>query len=662
MFAALNDFHESSMTVFTPAERAAADECEARAAALRHAARQRLPDWRDRMAAWEASVRESMPEWRVMTPTDIPFEGQKFRVLEDGSVLSESYAPTKMDNRFRLTTDVRGITAVRVEALTHPQLPRRGPGRATDGTGVLTEFALETSPVDDEWNLTTAAWRSAHADVSPEPAPLSAPYLERDAAKDQRTTGPVAYAVDGDLNTGWTTDVDPARRNVDHAAVFVAETPVSLEGEGEYLLSFRMTMKHGGWNSDDNQSNILGRYRFSVTTDPVDALPPALTRPQREALAKPPAERSPAEADLLFDRWLRDAEPAEAARLNAVWAAYPEGTSQLVVEALDTPRPTAVMLRGDFLSPGEPVAPGVPEVLGALPDTDEPARLRLARWLADEDTPTTARVAVNRLWQAYFGRGLVETPEDFGMQSPPPSHPRLLDWLARELIDSGWSLKHVHRLILDSATYRQSSRVEPETLAADPYNVWLSRGPRLRVDAEAVRDGALAAAGLLDLTVGGPSVYPPAPEFLFRPPASYGPKTWAETDGAKRYRRSLYVHRFRSVLYPPLEAFDAPKADAACVRRERSNTPLQALVLLNERQFVEAAAAMGERVRRQAAAEADRIDLAHRLATSRVPTEREANVLADFLAAERAAGADETEAWAALCRVLLNLDETITKG
>ena len=224
----------------------------------------------------------------------------------------------------------------------------------------------------------------------------------------------------------------------------------------------------------------------------------------------------------------------------------------------------------------------MPAFLHPLPPNADDSRLTLARWLVDRRSPTTARVFVNRLWQTYFGTGLLETPEDFGTRAGLPSHPELLDWLACEFMDHGWSIKEVQRLLVNSATYRQSSKVTPELYERDQYNRFLARGPRFRVEAEIVRDIALGASGLLNEKLGGPSVMPPAPAFLFQPPASYGPKVWQEDTGPDRYRRAVYTFRFRSVPYPMLQIFDAPNGDFSCVRRQRSNTPLQALASLNE--------------------------------------------------------------------------------
>jgi hypothetical protein len=327
----------------------------------------------------------------------------------------------------------------------------------------------------------------------------------------------------------------------------------------------------------------------------------------------------------------------------------------------ESARQTHILARGDFLKPGKTVSAGVPAFLNPLPDSGPATRLTFAKWLVDRQAPTTARAFVNRVWQAYFGTGLVASSENFGTQGDAPSHPELLDWLAVEFMDSGWDVKRLHRLILTSATYRQSSKVTPDLLQKDPANRLLARGPRVRVDAEIVRDIALAASGLLDVKIGGPSVYPPAPALLFVPPASYGPKIWKEESGPERYRRALYTFRYRSVPYPMLQAFDAPNGDTSCVRRTRSNTPLQALTTLNEPVFVEAARALASRTMREGGAtDEDRVAFAFRRCVARAPSPGESAELLAFVKRQRAR-IDEFSAWTALSRVLLNLDETITK-
>jgi hypothetical protein len=275
----------------------------------------------------------------------------------------------------------------------------------------------------------------------------------------------------------------------------------------------------------------------------------------------------------------------------------------------------------------------------------------------------------------------VETAEDLGTQSAAPSHPQLLDWLAVEFMDRSWDVKAMQRLIVTSATYRQSSSVSPELSARDPYNRLLARGPRFRVDGEIVRDIALAASGLLNPEVGGKSVYPPAPAFLFQPPASYGPKVWEIQNGPERYRRALYTFRFRSVPYPALQVFDTPNGESSCVRRARSNTPLQALTTLNEPMFVESAQALALKTLDEGGAtDADRLNYAMRRVVSRRPSAEETRELLALLEKEQAHFSDgrhdpaefapavprnatgaQTAAWTAVARVLLNLDETITK-
>jgi hypothetical protein len=370
-------------------------------------------------------------------------------------------------------------------------------------------------------------------------------------------------------------------------------------------------------------------------------------------------------------------------RIEALWKDHPEGTTQLTMNERSALRPTHVLKRGDFLKPGATVSVGTPSFLHPYRNDSTLDRVGFAHWLVDRNSPTTARAYVNRVWQAYFGTGIVSSSEDLGTQCEPPSHPELLDWLAVEFMDSGWAMKKLHRLIVTSATYRQSSQVTQESAVRDPQNRLLARGPRLRVEGEVVRDIALAASGLLHSRIGGESARPPLPAFLLVPPASYGPKVWKEDTGPERYRRALYTFRFRSIPYPALQAFDAPNGDFACVKRARSNTPLQALTALNEPIFVECAKGLANRVLTEATTDTDRLTRAFRLCVARPPSKQELTVLTEMLERQRQrfAGRDakpaellagtpelpkdipapEGAAWVALARVLLNLDETITK-
>lgn len=706
IFAALNDFHEGCISVYTPEQADIRDEIADAIADIENRLREITPDWKEKVAAWAAKVASEQPTWTVMKPTTVPFEGQKFGLLEDGSIISESYAPSKASNDFSLTTHVGTITAVRLDALMHPQLPRGGPGRSVDGTGALSEFKLKIQPTAKDAKAIDIKFVRAVADVNPPRRDLKPRYRIKEASKDDRVVGPIEYAIDGDEKTAWTTDLAPGRRNQPRHAIFVPESPIVIDGEA--TLTFTMVQKHGGWNSDDNQNFLIGRYRFSITDS--DVIPETTVNTSILPLLKiPAAQRSAAQWKQLFSQWrlTQDSFAPQNREIESWWSRYPETATQLVAVSKVTPRETFVLNRGDFLSPTERVRADAPAFLHPMETSDSPDRLRFARWLVSKDSPTTPRVIVNRIWQAYFGRGLVSTPEDFGFQSASPSHPELLDFLARELIDSGWSLQHIHRLIVDSATYRQSSIASAGSWREDPENEWISRGPRRRVEAEMVRDIALSASGLLNTKIGGPSIYPPAPRFLFEPPTSYGPKVWALDSGETQYRRSLYVHQYRSIPYPPLQVFDAPKGDASCVRRECSNTPLQALVMLNEPQFVDTARALASRTLREvhptdradAPGETDcqRIIHAFRLCTSRTPDADEIDVLTNLLNEQRVAFSAEPgssanddkaserledligvplhsclqltgqtpaelAAWIVVSRTILNLDETITKS
>jgi len=315
-------------------------------------------------------------------------------------------------------------------------------------------------------------------------------------------------------------------------------------------------------------------------------------------------------------------------------------------------RKTHLLIRGDFKQPGEVVEPGTPSVLPPLDVAGaRPTRLDLARWLVSRDNPLTARVAVNRIWQEYFGRGLSRTSENFGNQGEPPVHPELLDWLAAEFMENRWSLKHIHRVIVSSATYRQSSDARPDVAARDPENKLVARQTRLRLSAEGIRDSTLAVSGLLSPEIGGPSVRPPQP-------AAVGEKSWKESTGRDRYRRGMYIQLNRTAPYPLLVNFDAPNGYGALCRRNRSNTPLQALHLLNDPVFVEAARALAART----AAEGDsdnfqqRLDRSFELCLGRKPANDEREWLLAYWKSQPA-----QMAWTGLASVLLNLDEFITR-
>jgi hypothetical protein len=350
----------------------------------------------------------------------------------------------------------------------------------------------------------------------------------------------------------------------------------------------------------------------------------------------------------------------------------------MILRELTTPRETNVLIRGDFLRKGDRVSPNIPAMLPKLPVSEAPrTRLDLARWLVQRENPLTASVTVNRVWARYFGRGLVETENDFGLQGALPTHPELLDWLADKFMDQGWSLKQLHRLILNSATYRQASALRPELAVIDPRDKLLGRQSRLRVEAEIVRDLGLSVSGLLSDTIGGPSAHPPQSEDVFA--FTQIRRAWPTSTGSERYRRGMYTFFMRSAPYPMLTTFDTPVFNVACTLRQRSNTPLQSLTMANDETVIEMARAFGKRAFQHATSDRDRVGFAFRLCFARTAESSELERLVEYVAQQRNNFATSAEnarklagdsslkpiedaaAWTALARVLLNLDEFITR-
>jgi len=439
----------------------------------------------------------------------------------------------------------------------------------------------------------------------------------------------------------------------------------------------------------ESHTNVLSRYQHSLENR-IDAWATSLTAEERQALgpegeaylAMPRAGRTPNRPpSLLAKFWEQDAGRVKRQEvIDSLQKGIPyTETTQVLRARSDSPK-TFVFLEGNHLNLGPEVQPGTPAVLPPLkPARGRATRLDLANWCVSREHPLTARVVVNRIWQAYFGKGLVETSEDFGVQTPSPFHADLLDWLAAELMDNGWSLKHIHRLILNSATYRQSSHHRPDLAEIDPQNKLLARQTRLRLEAEIIRDVALAAGGILNDKIGGPSVFPYQPEGVMVGRADGG--QWQMSQGADLYRRGMYTHYWRLTPHPYLSLFDVPDASEACTRRSRSNTPVQALTLLNDPTFMEAAVALARRIVSEPVpqTDAERLNWVVRECLGRTPTGEELKALADLLAKQEAqfekdskrasvitGSADDAQAtslatWTSVARALLNLDEFITR-
>ncbi len=691
VFAFLNNDSEACRAVYTPEEQKKANELTRKIREIKDGLKEAAPDWRAKMAKWEQAVRNNEPQWTVLEIENTGDNGQRYFRQKDGSLLAQGYAPTKLHATFRAKSDLREIRAFRLELLTDPNLPAGGPGRSYKGLFGLTEFKVQTEDALDHKKKSNVKFEKATADFSNAEMELEPIFDDRSNKK--RVTGPIAYAIDGKDETAWGIDAGPGRRNVDRKAVFGTKKNVAYPNGT--ILNFTLSQLHGGWNSDDNQNMNLGRFRLSVTGAPNAEADP-LPKRVRDLLALAPASRTEPQTDAAFSYWITTVpEWKEACEtIEDLWKEWPAGDTSLTVSKRDEPRETHVLTRGDFLKPTKKVGAGVPAFLHPLSDPNAPAdRLTFAKWLVDRRSPTTARVFVNRVWQHYFGTGIVATPEDFGTQGEKPSHPELLDWLAVEFMEPSdgrvpkWSIKNLHRLIVNSATYRQSSKVTPELLETDPNNRLLARMTRQRVDGEVVRDVALSASKLLNEEMGGPSVFAPAPAFLFQPPASYGPFNWIEATGPERYRRAIYTFRRRSTPYPALQNFDTPNGDFSCVRRTKSNTPLQALTTLNETLFMECARFMAWRaIKEGGKTDAERLDYAFRLCVARHPSPDEKAELAKLLekqkrrlANDRALASEivsgqrdhekltkeedvrEVAAYTIVSRAILNLDETITR-
>jgi hypothetical protein len=673
-------------------------------------------DLSKRMAQWEEKSMQAGAEWTVLEDTSIHASfGVKFDKLEDHSYVAKGDNATANNYVILAKTNQKNITGFRLELLTDPSLHRRGPGRAADGSLYISEFLVDAGPADKPEPNEKVALRQATADF-------------------ELPEYPIDNLIDGNQKTHWSNDAGPGRRNQDRKIVFASKTPFGYEGGT--LLKIQIVQKFDetiSWGKPN-----IGRFRLSVTTSENPSADP-LPANVRHILTIAPEKRTKEQQRQVFGFYRTTVkEWSEAnAKIDELMKDWPYGATTMALSAREVKRETRLFRRGDWKRPGDPVTPGTPAILHPFPEDAPRNRLGLAQWIVDKKNPLTPRVIVNRIWQQYFGTGLVTTPEDFGSRCDDPSHPALLDWLASEFINPtwgepkgggageresgragerengrageresgkkdispeeqnpqsairnpqshGWSMKHIHRLIVNSAAYRQSSRVTPQLLEADPANRWLARAPRLRVEAEIIRDVALEAGGLLSHKVGGPPAYPPIPDGVLN--LGYGqPMKWETDTGKDRYRRALYTFWKRSVPYPSLLVFDTPNADFSCTRRIRSNTPLQALTTLNDQMFMEAAQGLALRVFKEGGA-TDRLKMIHafRLCTGRRPDEFELQRLLALLQNQRVYFRGRTSAavyvssadlnklpegvdlhkvapWAMVARVLLNLDETITR-
>lgn len=611
----------------------------------------------DKYQQWIEQQRQLAVEWRVVVPSQMKTNMPRLEVLADGSIFSTGDI-TKRDV-FELTLPASAIgdqpiTAWRLEALPDDRLPAGGPGRCyyegRRGDFFLSEVKFSTQR--QKLNIREASHSYGKNGLGSGSA----------EAKN---------VFDGDGSTGWST---ADREGEPHQLVLVLDGPQVITDDLKLEMIF-----------ERHYATSLGRFRWSVTSASKNAVAQDMPAHLQATLSKPKVQWTEIESAQLrrhFALTCKELAPARR-KLDQLRAKLPKAPTTLVMEERpsDNRRPTYRHHRGEYLSPREEVQAALPELFRRTTKRPPQNRLEAARWLASQENPLVARVFVNRVWQAFFGDGLVRSQGDFGTQSPPPTHPQLLDWLAVDWMESGWSLKRLCRSIALSATYRQDSKLTPELLERDPENLWLARFSRQRVDAEVLRDTWLTASGLLCREVGGESVRPPQPASVTA--LAYGGGAWPESKGSDRYRRSLYTYAKRTAPFAAYMAFDAPSGETCAVRRDRSNTPLQALTLLNDKMFLEMAETLGYQVCSLTDDDSQRAqNLAYRV-WSRRPHAAETKAILEYVHQQKQRidkgelkpelQSDDTAlkqqiqqqphvlAWVMAARALLNTDEAIVK-
>ncbi|MFT5468796.1 MAG: hypothetical protein ACI8UO_003908 [Verrucomicrobiales bacterium] len=617
----------------------------------------------DEFYDWIRAQIAGSAKWETLIPDELTTNLAKLEILPDGSIFATGDS-TKRDVYTLKIEDAsifvnpdqpdeasKQITALRIEALPDFRLPAGGPGRGfyegRKGDFFLSEVIVK---VDGE--------------------PIAFGGASHTFGKISIGSGSAAAknVYDGDGSTGWSTATREGEAN---ELVLNLKEAISMPADLEIELLFERHFVAS-----------LGRFRISATTVPRKVVASSLNRLNSGA-----SEAEGVYENLIQSGELRIGQSSDAAvyglgDLTSTRLAYfdvapdcekerkeivalrgriPKLPTTMVFEERqpDNPRSTFRHNRGEYLQPKERVAPAVPAIFESLPDGESANRLTFAQWLVSERNPLGARVPVNRAWHQVFGRGIVESVADFGTQSSPPSHPELLDWLAVEFVEQGWSMKELHKLIVTSATYRQSSIITQQLLARDPQNVLLARGPRFRIDGEMIRDVALKSSGLLSVKMLGPSVYPPQDSRVAA--AAYGGTKWNVSKGEDRFRRSLYTFSKRTAPFAAFTVFDGPTGETCTARRNRSNTPLQALTMLNDEMFVEMAEALAKRATEAAETPESRVEFIFRRCLTRSPTEVELARLLAFQKAQSDRLGDEALAWKLTARAVLNLDEFVTK-
>ncbi|MDA0589430.1 MAG: PSD1 and planctomycete cytochrome C domain-containing protein [Planctomycetota bacterium] len=618
---------------------------------------------------WEADFRKRVAEtgdkpigWQTLEFEKLEAASKsRFTRQDDGSYLVEGDVPDT--DEYTLTARVvetsQPISAIRVETLTDDRLPSKGPGRTPHGNFVLSDLRVYFGGKKELAKDDAVKLVSGTADFS-------------------QAMFPAQNAIDGDpMKTGWA--ISP-QMSKPHHADFMTEKPLTTRGEN--WIQVVLDQKYGGQHS-------IGKFRVQVRagSDPKDGIPKNVLA----ALDIDPADRKPEQSQEILDWFatVHEATKKVVASVEAHQKAAPKEpvmSVRVINQRKANPRMTYVLRRGEFLQPIKELEI-IPAGLGTLnplkPREKIGDRLDLATWIVSPENPLTSRVTVNYVWKHLFGQGIVRTVNDFGVRGEKPSHPKLLDWLADEFRGNlGWSRKELIRLIVTSATYRQSSTHRSELLEVDPRNSLLARQNRLRAEAEIIRDFSLSVSGLLSKKIGGPSVFPPLPPGVTE--LSYaGNFKWNTSQGEDQFRRGMYTFFKRTSPHPNLTTFDCPDANTTCVDRQTSNTPLQALILLNNVVFTEAAQSLGKQILEvKNLSDKERLNLAFESCVSRPMAGSEAGQFASLLDASRqwyeahpddakklvgsyvveGTSPAESAAWTATCRVMLNMDEFITRN
>ena len=691
LYAFQNNADDAQSHVFTLEQRKKIDEITVAFQQLNERVRAQRPDWQTELAHWEAAQKQLEQQWEILDTFDETWIGGNNHPesLPDHSVVVLGHPSVSGDMYVRAEHDLTGVTGLRFEALTSSDLPFGGPGRSILGTFAISELTVQVKqPQSELW--VDFPLKNTTADFSSQDQKLASFPGADLAEEDDRCLGPVSYLTDGNVRTAWYADRGPGRRNTDSVAVLQFNQPLDLPRGTQ--IQIKLSMHHNPSPRKEGMI-IIGQFRVAVTRSS-DPRATSYDHAASRALQIPAKNRSTAEQEAVFTAWregVAELEPLHD-EYDRLWKQYPDDppTSVLCLSQRKSElhRPTFVLDRGVWNSPLHQVGPHVPKFLHPLSESNEPDRLRFARWLADSRSPLTARVQVNRIWQALFGAGLVETSEDFGTRAPRPEYLKLLDQLAVDFMDRQWSLKQLLRTIVGSEVYQRSSRAAPGLRERDPNNRLLARGPRFRAEAEVVRDIALTASGLMNPKIGGPSIFPPVPQSVLQ--YNYAPLDyWIPAEGSERYRRSIYTFRKRSMPDPVLSTFDAPNGDTACARRVRSNSPLAALISLNEPVFMEAARALALRVLSEGGPTDElRTDYAYRLCTGRRARPPERAEIVALLKSQRQRLAEgwlsihelatgdpgklpelppgstpqDAAAWVIAARLILNLDETLNKN